>query len=132
MAETGRISSYTLIWTTIFLLLGGGIWWLVHNAPSDKIDPTTLTSNRTPEKPVATIDESLGATDISIKGLDLTVKGADGKMSMQVVSWDESEMRISTKEVSYVGPNLEVSGKQMTIDMKTAEVTFDGPVVVGI
>ena len=48
------------------------------------------------------------------------------------LSWDELEKRVSTKEVRYIGPGIDVTGKKMSIDMRTGEVTFDGPVDVGI
>jgi hypothetical protein len=48
------------------------------------------------------------------------------------LSWDQSEQRVSTKEISYRGPGIDVSGKQMSIDLETGEVRFDGPVDVGI
>lgn len=199
MPRPGRVHFYNLLWIALGCMFFGGIWWLIHHAPAAVIDPAALTSNRTPDAPAATVDESLGATDLALKGLSFSVTGGeDGRLKMELeakeanklrslytiregsmqffindkntlilglnnasysreagvvrvsgtligriaeggqyfkaeeLSWDESQMKVSTKEVQYVGPNLEVSGRQMSIDMRTGEVAFDGPVEVGI
>jgi hypothetical protein len=199
MPRPGRVHLYSLLISVLGIATLGGVWWLVHNAPAPIIEPASLSSNRAPDAPAATIDESLGATDLALKGLSFSVTGGDdGRMKMELeakeanklrslytihegsmqffinekntlviglnnasysreagvvrvsgtligriaeggqyfkaeeLSWDEAQMKVSTKEVQYVGPNLEVSGRQMSIDMRTGEVSFDGPVDVGI
>jgi hypothetical protein len=48
------------------------------------------------------------------------------------MSWDQGLMRVSTKEIQYRGPGVDVSGKEMSIDLETGEVRFNGTVDVGI
>jgi len=52
--------------------------------------------------------------------------------SADELSWDEGQKKVTTSEVRYVGPNLDVSGKRMSVDLETGTVSFDGPVEVGI
>lgn len=46
--------------------------------------------------------------------------------------WDESARSVSTQEVRYVSPSLEVRGERMNIDLETGTVRFDGEVEVGV
>lgn len=48
------------------------------------------------------------------------------------MNWNQSQHKVTTKEISYRGPGVDVSGKEMSIDLETGEVRFDGPVDVGI
>jgi len=48
------------------------------------------------------------------------------------LSWDQSQHHVIANEISYSAPGVAVSGKQMSIDLETGEVRFNGPVDVGI
>jgi hypothetical protein len=48
------------------------------------------------------------------------------------MKWDQAQDLVETAEISYSGPGVAVSGKQMSIDLNTGVVRFDGPVDVGI
>ena len=46
--------------------------------------------------------------------------------------WDQSSQSVTTSEVRYVGPSVEVTGEKMHVNLATGQVRFDGPVEVGI
>lgn len=52
--------------------------------------------------------------------------------SAKKLRWDQNQQRVEVSEVRYIGPGVEVTGKSMSIDLATGEVTFQGPVEAGI
>lgn len=52
--------------------------------------------------------------------------------SANKLRWDQSQKRVEVSEVRYIGPGVEVTGKSMSINLATGEVTFQGPVEAGI
>jgi hypothetical protein len=46
--------------------------------------------------------------------------------------WDRASEVITATQVRYVGPNFEVAGSEMTVDLITKQVEFDGPVELGV
>jgi hypothetical protein len=206
MPSRGRVTPYMLAWMCVLLLFAGGVWWAVEHAPTAPIDPDKFTSKAsvTNEESSATIDETLGATDIVTKDAAWTVNGDDGKITLvasvqdgvkqrsnysisngrltfllkskqtgtdkeqlvinlanatyskeaglvhvkgtlkgdiaagghhflaEEMSWDQSQKLVTTKEISYRGPGISVTGKDMSINLETGEVRFAGPVDVGI
>jgi hypothetical protein len=48
------------------------------------------------------------------------------------LAWDRSSSSVTTEEVRYVGPSLEVTGERMRVNLETGVVKFEGPVEVGI
>jgi hypothetical protein len=60
------------------------------------------------------------------------IKQSNQFFSAEKLSWNLSSHSVRAERVRYVGPNIEVSGAAMTIDLATGVVEFDGPVQAGI
>jgi len=61
-----------------------------------------------------------------------SIEGTGQYFSADQLSWDQAEHTITTKTVRYVGPHVDVTGQQMSINMDTGVVTFEGPVEAAI
>ena len=62
---------------------------------------------------------------------DRNVQGSQ-YFSAEELSWDRATTVIVAKRVRYIGPGVQVDGQQMSIDLDTSEVKFEGPVKAGI
>lgn len=62
------------------------------------------------------------------------IRGTGQYFSGSHLSWDRSGNAIEVDEVYYVGPNIEVRGAQMRVELdpENLQVSFDGPVEAGV
>ncbi len=76
-------------------------------------------------------DDDLMTVSGDIKG---NIRGTGQYFSGSHLSWDRSGNAIEVDEVYYVGPNIEVRGERMTVELDpdNLRVTFDGPVEAGV
>jgi hypothetical protein len=61
-----------------------------------------------------------------------SIEGTGQYFSAEKLSWDQAGHTVTTETVRYVGPHVDVTGKQMRINMDTGVVTFEGPVEAAI
>jgi hypothetical protein len=86
MARRGIVTGYRVVWAVLLAGFVALVWWLIATAPAERILPGELQSAS--EDPRAgsspTIDDTIGATNLSLKGAELTVSSSDGKMKLRV------------------------------------------------
>jgi hypothetical protein len=70
----------------VLLLFAAAIAWVVNNSPGRRLAPEELASatRSSDQGSGASIDESLGATDIYVKGTEWSETGEDGKVTMRL------------------------------------------------
>jgi hypothetical protein len=70
---------------------------------------------------------------VTVRGtLHGTISAGGHQFLAEEMSWNQSRHEVTTRQISYRGPGVDVNGKQMSINLETGEVRFDGPVDVGI
>lgn len=60
------------------------------------------------------------------------IYGSDQYFTAQELYWDKDKSVVTAHAVRYVGPSVDVSGSEMSIDLITKAVRFEGPVEAGI
>src|SRR5687768_17037683 len=95
MSRAGKITAYSLAWGAVLLLFAAAVWWVTKLAPGRPLSPEEIAGGARPSDraPAASIDESLGATDIYIKGAQWTETGKNGKVTMRVRAEEATKLR---------------------------------------
>jgi len=60
------------------------------------------------------------------------VTGTYQYFSATELAWDQGTNVVTTSSVRYVGPRIEVRGEEMSVDLRTGNVSFAGPVEAGV
>jgi len=82
------------------------------------------------------LSDSLFSTETDTVEISGTITGevlGTGQFfEAQELHWRLDKQQVSANKVIYRGPNIDVSGEQMTLDLATGEIAFEGLVEAGV